>query len=98
MVKASKGPRKRTRSKLRKRVRAKGMSPITRMLENFEEGDKACIVIDPSVHKGQPHPKYHGITGVIQGTRGSSYVIKVKTGNMYKTVVISPAHLRRIGD
>jgi len=98
MVKASKGSRRRTRSKLRKRIRSKGLSPVTRMLESFEAGEKACIVIDPSIHRGQPHPKYHGTTGVVLGAQGSSYLLKVKTGGMYKKVIVNPAHMKRIGE
>lgn len=98
MVKASKGLRRRTRSKLRKRVRSKGLSPVTKMLESFKAGEKACIVIDPSIHTGQPHPKYQGITGVVLGAQGSSYLLKVKAGGKYKKVVVSPAHMKRIGE
>jgi large subunit ribosomal protein L21e len=97
MVKASKGPRRRTRSKFRKNVRDRGMSPITKSLRTFKEGDKACIVIDPSVHRGQPHPRYQGLTGNILGSRGRSYVIEVRMGGKSKQLIVFPAHLKMVG-
>lgn len=97
MVKASKGPRRRTRSKLRKRVRMRGLSPITKSLQSFEVGEKAHIVIDPGIHKGQPHPRFHGMTGVIAGAQGRSYVLEIRIGGKYKKVIVSPAHLTKVG-
>ncbi len=95
MVKASKGPRRRTRKKLSKRVRERGLSPITRALEVYAEGDKANIVIDPSVQKGQPHHRYHGHTGTVVGTRGRAYLLEVRTGGKKRTLIVRPEHLRR---
>jgi large subunit ribosomal protein L21e len=97
MVKASKGPRRRTRSKLRKKVRERGMSPITKSLRTFKVGDHASIEIDPSIHRGQPHPRYQGLSGVIKGTQGRSYVIEVRTGGKLRRLIVFPAHLKMVG-
>lgn len=95
MGRTSKGPRKRTRKKLQKRARERGLSPITRRFVEFEEGDMANIVIDPSVHKGQPHHRFHGLTGRILERRGRAYLLEVRTGNMQKQVIVRPEHLRK---
>jgi large subunit ribosomal protein L21e len=97
MVKASKGPRRRTRSKLRKKVRDRGMSPISRSLQTFKVGDHAFIEIDPSVHRGQPHPRYQGLSGVVMGTQGRSYVLEVRTGGKRRRLIVFPAHLKTAG-
>ncbi len=97
MVKASKGPRRRTRSKLRKRVRNKGMSPISKSLQSFNVGDRAAIEIDPSIHRGQPHPRFQGLSGVILGTQGRSYIIEVRTGGKFRKLIVFPAHLKMAG-
>ena len=43
-----------------------------------------------------PHRRFQGKTGVITGTQGRAYVVSVKDGNMQKTVVARPEHLRPI--
>ena len=96
MVKRSRGSRSKTRKKLRKNVRERGLSPITRTLQTFLEGEKANIVIDPSILKGQPHPRFHGLTGTIVGTQGNAYLVSVTVGNKDKELIIRPEHLRKI--
>ncbi|MEM0343552.1 MAG: 50S ribosomal protein L21e [Thermoplasmata archaeon] len=95
MVKASKGARRRTRSVFRKRARARGLSPITRAFQVFNVGDRAHIEIDPSIHKGQPHVRFHGLTGTVVGTQGGAYLLDVMTGNAKKRIIVRPEHLRK---
>lgn len=96
MVKRSKGFRSKTRKKLRCSHRERGLSPITRTLQNFTVGEHVNIVIDPSMHKGQPHPRFHGLTGIVLGTQGEAYLLNVKVGNKEKRLIIRPEHLRKI--
>lgn len=95
MAKRSKGTRSKTRYVFQKKPRERGLSPITRALQQFEEGDRVSIVIDPSIHKGMPHRRYHGKTGYIAGQRGTSYLVDVRQGNAVKTVIARPEHLRK---
>jgi large subunit ribosomal protein L21e len=94
-MKASKGTRTKTRHLLQKKPRARGLSPITRAFQTFESGEKVNIIIDPSVHKGMPFSRFHGLTGVVIGARGAAYEVNVKDGNKMKTVVARPEHLVR---
>ncbi|MCL2143472.1 MAG: 50S ribosomal protein L21e [Methanomassiliicoccaceae archaeon] len=94
-MKASKGTRTKTRTLMRKRPRARGLSPITRGFQKFEEGEKVNIVIDPSVHNGMPFSRFHGLTGIVVGQRGAAYEVDVYDGNKLKTVVARPEHLRK---
>jgi len=95
MVKASKGIMEKTRQKFRKRVRQRGLSPITRALQSFEEGQRAAIVIDSGVHAGQPHNRFHGMTGTVVGKQGRAYVLDVRFGGRVKKAIVLPEHLRR---
>ena len=95
MVKASKGYRRRTRSVMQKRARTRGLSPITRMFQTFEVGDKVNVNIDPSMHKGQPHVRFHGHTGTVTGMQGSAYLLDIKMGDMMKQIIVRPEHLRK---
>ncbi len=95
-MKMSHGPRARSRKKMRKKVRERGMVPIRRYLAKYEIGEKASIVIDPSVHKGFPHHRFHGYTGEIVGMQGHAYKVRIRDGGKYKTLIVHPVHLRKV--
>jgi len=95
MVKASKGYRRRTRSVMQKRARDRGLSPITKMFQSFEVGEKVNVNIDPSIHKGQPHVRFHGHTGTVVGMQGRSYMLDVRMGDMMKKIIVRPEHLTK---
>ncbi len=94
MVKRSKGIRSKTRSVLKKSRRE--VSTITRSLQEFEIGEKVYIDIDPSFHKGMPHPRFQGYAGKVEGKQGDAYRIDIIVGKKHKTLVILPEHLRRV--
>ncbi|MDF1538007.1 MAG: 50S ribosomal protein L21e [Candidatus Thorarchaeota archaeon] len=94
MVKKSHGFRARTRSLMSKRVRTRGLGSLSTVLIDYEEGDRVNIVIDPGVHKGMPHRRYHGLTGVVTGQRGRGIEVDVKQGKAIKSLIIRPEHLR----
>ncbi|MDD4308619.1 MAG: 50S ribosomal protein L21e [Thermoplasmata archaeon] len=95
MVKSSKGIRKRTRNILRKSPRHRGMPPITHSFIQYEVGEKAAVVIDPSVHKGQPHVSFHGKTGTIVGKQGKAYMVHLGIGKHGKDIIVGPEHLKK---
>ena len=81
---------------LRKKPRERGISSITRALQQFKEGESVNIVIDPSVHKGMPHIRFQGHTGKIEGKQGGSYLVGINDGKKHKTLIIRSEHLRRV--
>jgi large subunit ribosomal protein L21e len=99
MARKSKGYRSKTRKVLRKRPRERGKRGLSWLLRKYEPGSKVCIKIDPSVHKGMPHRRYHGKIGAVKGERGRSYIVEVKVGGKEKTIIARPEHLEpwRVG-
>ena len=95
MAKRSKGIRNRTRKIMRKNPRERGMTPITHAFIKYEVGEKASVVIDPSVHGGQPHMRFQGLTGTIVGMQGKAYILQVKVGKGTKDIIIGPEHLKK---
>ncbi len=93
-MKHSKGFRSGTRQILRKHPRYRGKIPISRILYEYKIGEKVAIVIEPSFHKGMPHPRFHGKTGEIVEKRGRAYVVKIKDLNKVKYVIARPEHLK----
>jgi large subunit ribosomal protein L21e len=88
--------RRRGRSILRKTPRNRGLSPVTHEFQVFEAGEKANIFIDPSVHRGAPHLRFHGKTGTVVGNQGHAFVLEVKDGDKIKIVVARADHLRKV--
>jgi large subunit ribosomal protein L21e len=85
--------RKKSRGKLSRTVRARGKSSVVRAIQEFETGAMVHVIIDPSIHKGMPHPRFHGKTGEVVGTRGRAFVLKITDGDATKTLITLPEHL-----
>ena len=94
MVKKSHGYRARTRSLMSKRLRQKGLTSPSKVLINYEEGQRVDIVIDPGFHRGMPHKRYQGRTGVVTGLRGRAVIVDVSLGKATKTLIIRREHLQ----
>lgn len=94
---SSHGPRKGTRNKLRNNPRNRGSSPPQRQVEAFEPGEKVHLNIDPSVADGRFHPRFNGLVGEVMEPQGRAYKVQVTVGDKEKTVIATPAHLRRQG-
>ncbi len=91
MVKRSLGKLSKRSRLLRRRNRTH--STIGAIMREFKEGSR--VSIDPkSSFSGMPHPRYRGLTGIVTGKRGASYVVKVGIGNAEKNLIIPPVHLR----
>ncbi|MHC1631590.1 MAG: 50S ribosomal protein L21e [Methanotrichaceae archaeon] len=90
----SHGIQRKTKDKLKKSVRARGISPVSRAIQDFDDGQMVHIVLDPSIYKGRPNPKFHGKTGKVMGRRGRAFLLKVKDGKAIKTVISLPEHLK----
>lgn len=96
MVKASKGIRSRTRNLMSKSPRKRGMNSLARSFQKFAVGDKANIIIDPAMHKGQPYKRFHGQTGEVVGRRGAAYILSVREKGKMKTTIARPEHLKKV--
>jgi len=95
MARKSHGFRIKTRGKLTKDVRTRGKVPVSRILQVFNVGDSVHVILEPSVHKGMPFPRFHGKTGKVVGKRGSAYLLSVMDGNKEKTVISRPEHMKK---
>ncbi len=93
-MRRSRGFRSKTRYKLKKSLRESRTNPITKKIQTFDENDLVHIIIDPSVQKGQPHPRFHGKTGKVSDKRGRAYIIQINDGNKAKKLIIRPEHLK----
>ncbi len=94
-MRKSHGAYRKSRHKLR-RWRKTPPVTVTRYLQRFEEGERVVIDIHPSVQEGRPHHRFNGRVGVVVGTQGSAYLVKVRDGGKEKVLISHPIHLRRL--
>ena len=93
-MRGSKGYRSGTRHLLKKEPRQRGKLPLSKLLYEYQPNSRVVIKIDPSIHKGMPHRRYHGKVGTIIDKRGLSYVVSVTQGNAVKKILVRPEHLK----
>ena len=94
MAKRAHGARQGTRSILKKSKADRSRVFINRVMHPYAEGDRVAIVLDGAQQKGMPHRRFQGKTGIISGTQGRAYIVTVSDGDMQKTVVTRPEHLK----
>jgi len=92
-VRKSKGYRASTRKLLSRNPRERGKTSLSKILHTYAEGEKVVVRIDPSVHRGMPHRRFHGRIGVVISRRGRSYVVHVPQGDATKEIIVRPEHL-----
>ena len=93
-MRRSKGTRQGTRSILKRSKSQRGRLNIRRIMHAYEPGDRVAIILDGGQQRGMPYRRFQGRTGFIQEQQGNAYVVAVKDGNMQKTVIARPEHLR----
>lgn len=92
-MRKSKGYRHKTRALLRRKPREKGKTGLSKILRKYTSGEKVVIKINPSIHKGMPHRRYHGRIGVIAKKKGRAYIVDVTQGDATKQIIVRPEHL-----
>lgn len=94
MAQKTKGSRNKTRKKLTRHIRDK--DTISKHLKEFSPGDQVLLILDSSIHRGLPHPRFHGKAGTVQEKRGRSYIVEIKDRGKKKQIPVYPAHLREV--
>ena len=93
MVKNSKGLRRGTRSKLKKKYKE---NLVVKFAREFNIDDSVAIKIEPSSHRGMPHPRFQGHVGKVADKRGRAYVLHLNDGKIKKKLIVTPEHLKKI--
>ncbi|MFZ1970819.1 MAG: 50S ribosomal protein L21e [Candidatus Nanoarchaeia archaeon] len=78
-----------------KRIQTNGRPGLSRIFQKFKEGDPVAVVREPSIDSRFPF-RLQGLTGVVIGERGNSYIVEIATLNKKKEFIIEPVHLKKI--
>jgi len=79
----------------KKSVRIRGKLQLSRYFQELDKGDFVAISREQSVPVNFGK-RFQGITGIVEGKRGKTYIVKIKDGNKEKRILIEPIHLKKI--
>ena len=79
----------------KKQIKTRGKLQLSRYFQEFSSGDSVSVVREQAVQSSFPS-RIQGRTGVVEGKRGRSYLIKIDDGNKEKRFLIAPVHLKKI--
>jgi large subunit ribosomal protein L21e len=78
---------------LTKEPREKGKIGLSKLLHDYQPGEKVVVKINSTIQKGMPHRRYHGKIGVVVDKRGRAYTVNVAQGDTSKRIIVRPEHL-----
>ena len=70
---------------------------VSFLLREYNEGDRALVIIDSRQHKGLPHRRYHGKVGTITNVGRRAVTLDVKLGEKTKTLITRFDHIKPFG-
>ena len=79
----------------KKSIRTRGKFSLSKFFQKFQDGDKVAVIAEKSKSFGFPK-RLQGMTGTVEGKRGRSYLIRIKTMRKEKQFIIEPIHLKKI--
>jgi len=79
----------------RKSLREHGKIKFSEYFQNFDKGDRVAVKRELSLIPKFPK-QIQGRSGVINGKRGKSYIVKIKDLNKEKVYIIHPVHLKKL--
>jgi large subunit ribosomal protein L21e len=80
---------------MKKNIRTRGKLQFSRYFQELEKGDFVAVVREPAVQSSFP-TRLQGRTGIVEGRRGKSFIVKIKDINKEKEFLIEPIHLKKI--
>jgi large subunit ribosomal protein L21e len=79
----------------RKKIRTRGKLQLSRYFQEFDKGDKVAVVKEASIASSFPKI-LQGKTGIVEGRKGKTYILKIMDGKKEKSFLIEPIHLKKI--
>ncbi len=77
-------------------LKSKGRLPVTRYLEEFHDGERVRIDINPSHAGGMPHLRFNHRMAQVIRKQGKASIVEFKDGNKKKELAISNIHLMKV--
>lgn len=85
----------RTKMAKKKNIKERGKIKFSEYFKELKKGDCVAVVKEQSIAASFPK-RIQGRTGVVDGKRGRSYIVKLNELNKEKTFIIPAIHLKKI--
>ena len=79
----------------RKKVRERGKIKLSEYFKELKTGDTVAVKKEKSIVGSFPQ-RIQGRTGIVEGKRGTGYLVKLKEFSKEKLFIIPAIHLKRI--
>jgi len=79
----------------RKNIRTRGKIKLSKYFQKFNEGESVAITREFSISSHFPK-RMQGCTGMVEGKRGSVYIVRIKDQAKSKQFLVRPIHLKKI--
>jgi large subunit ribosomal protein L21e len=79
----------------KKPMRTRGKLQLSRYFQELKEGDFVAVSREAAVRSSFPK-RFQGRTGIVEGKRGKTYIVKIKDGKKDKKFLIEAIHLKKI--
>lgn len=79
----------------RKKSRMRGKLRLSQYFQNLKDGDCVAIIRERSLQAKFPL-RLQGRTGIVEGKRGKSYIIKISDQNKEKRFLIDAIHIKKV--
>lgn len=79
----------------KKSLRTRGKLKLSRYFQQLNNGEAVAVKKEVSIKSSFPD-RIQGRTGIIEGPKGKTYVVKIKDQNKEKRYLIEPIHLKKI--
>ncbi|MBI1973669.1 50S ribosomal protein L21e [Candidatus Micrarchaeota archaeon] len=86
--------RSKTRKRFRKDQDERRMDSVNVMMQQFAVGDRVHVHVNPSIHSAMPFRRFDGKTGVVLGSQGGCFRVRIPDMRAEKEIIVHPAHLR----
>ncbi len=89
------GSRRKRSGIFTKSSRLKGKLSHNTYLQEFKNGEKVTLKLEPAVQKATYLPRFHGKTGTVTKRIGNCYQVVISDGDKQKFITTHPIHLKK---
>ncbi|MFH1326782.1 MAG: hypothetical protein ABIH59_01490 [archaeon] len=80
---------------IKKKIRTKGKLQLSKYFQKLNIGDRVSVTREISLRSNFPK-RLQGRTGVVEGKRGKTFIVKIKDQTKEKKFLIDSIHLKKI--
>jgi large subunit ribosomal protein L21e len=79
----------------KKSIRTKGKIQLSQYFKKINKGEKVAVIEEKSIPSSYPK-RIIGMSGIVAGDRGACKIVQINDGNLAKSYIIHPIHLKKL--